>query len=186
MSEKRGYIQRLILLSAILVSFSFAQKGAVTLGFNWEVFSRGGLTVGYNFLDDFAVELHAGGLPHIFTGGLSLKYQPLDANSYFISGIAVLLTNSHQSDSLSNTIFWENTFLGVNTGYGYEVNIKDNRWKIPIEGGVFLPVWVMRRKWTAVRASEMWVQKDEEVGKGWFSIPIPFLGFGIIWYSRTE
>jgi len=164
-----------------------AQKGALTAGFNWEIFTRGGFTIGYFFSDDISFEIHAGGMPHFLTGGISMKYQPLNNNNnfYLISGIATLLSFSHYRDSLSNTQSTESTFIGLNAGCGYEVNIKNNRWKLPLEIGTFLSVWGIRKKWTTIPVTGMWLTQ-EEVRKGCFPIPLPFLGFGVTWYSRTE
>jgi len=180
-SDWKGVVILLLSWFAIVSS----QKGAVTFGFNVEVFSRGGLTVGYFVSDDMSLEIHANGIPHFFTCGMSLKYQPLNNNNnfYLISGIATLLSFSHYRDSLSNTRSTESIFIGLNAGCGYEVNIKNNRWKLPLEGGVFLPLWGIRKKYTTIPVTGMWLNK-EEVRKGWF--PIPFLGYGITWYSQTE
>ena len=164
-----------------------AQKGAITVGFSYGLFTRCGLTIGYFFSDDISFEIHAGGMPHFLTGGISMKYQPLNNNNnfYLISGIACLMAFSHHRDSLSYMRGAESTFIGLNTGCGYEVNIKNNRWKSPFEGGVFLPVWTIQKKFTINSVPGTLLDK-EKVRKGWFSTPLPFFAFGLIWYSQTE
>ena len=152
MSEKRGYVQRFIILAVMVISFSFAQKGALTMGFN--VFLPKGmeLTVGWYFSDDFAIQVNIGEFEpkKIYFGvgdsikrghhfvGLSVIYKPFHEDMYFTLGYK----NSHwfggmtEEDGIHFSKTYYERFIAL--AVGYEINLYDKFWKSPVGFGTHI------------------------------------------------
>ncbi len=178
---KKSFLVVALLLFS--VQLGFCQKGAVTIGFNWEGFSRGGFTIGYFVSNNLAMEAHFGGAPHFGTWGLSAKYKPSSEYSslYLIFGAANVISFGHIREDSSGKKFY-NYFsgYGINVGFGKEINFKNPRWKMPIELGVFRSFYLSAKR---IEIEPRKVQRIKMSNKDALFL-LPFLGFGMTWYSR--
>lgn len=152
MSEKRGYIQKFILLSVLVISFSFSQKGALTMGFNLFLPRGWELTVGYYFFDNVALQTNIGEFAPQkieFLAGDSTK------SEYHFVGLSLIYKPFHEDISLAlgyNNSNWfggmtyENSVLIIKRYYErfinftakYEINLYDNTWKSPVGLGTHI------------------------------------------------
>ncbi len=173
-----------LLVFLMLISSAFGQKGAITFGFNWEAISKGGFTLGYFFTDRFSIEAHFGGVPHIFTWGLSGKFKPFKEHNklYIISGISKIIGFSYiRPDSLGNKYFESGSTLGINFGIGHESLIKKSKWRFLFEFGLFKG-YPQKMKRIIIKENEADQVIDLPLEKKLASSG--FLGFGFIRYSK--
>lgn len=146
MSEKRGHVQRFIVLAVMVISFSFAQKGALTMGLNLFLPKGMELTVGYYILEDFAIQVNIGEFapkkieiieristkrsPHFI--GLSVIYKPFHEDMYFALGYK----SSQWRDGVTeeDSIRFINRYYErlLNLAVGYEIDLYDRIWKSPM------------------------------------------------------
>ncbi len=201
------------ILMLFLLSAAFAQKGALTMGFNAIFSTRFGITVGYWFTDNVSLEAHFGSFGDLErnTYGLTAKFKPMvDKNDFYVLlGYAILERRAYsieefveelrkpRSDTLSlvnETISSPDwiTNRGVNMAIGYEFNIKDNIWRLPAEIGTFM---VTHSEQSKLEFDTQFVVFEEDTfivtNDVWVREPLkkgiffkPLFGCGMTWYSR--
>ena len=160
MSEKRGHVQRFIILSVMVISFSFAQKGALTMGFNLFLPRGVELTLGYYILENFAIQVDVGEFApkkrYIWEDistkrspqfiGLSVIYKPFHEDMYFALG--------YKRSQLFGGVTEEDSIRFINRYYerlinfevGYEINLYDKIWKSPVGFGTHIAFRKMLKK----------------------------------------
>jgi hypothetical protein len=156
----------LFLISSLFVPTSYSQQGAVTIGFMWEIMSRGGFTLGYNLTDDVGIEFHLGGAPHVMTYGATAKIRIADSkdDQYALVGLTRMMFDSPHGRETP----WYN---GLNLGYRYEFGGGGRQTAYPVEIGFCPILWETPRGTNAITTTN--------------SLPCSaFIGGGIQWSTK--
>lgn len=144
----------------MVISFSFAQKGALTMGFNLFLPRGVELTLGYYILENFAIQVDVGEFApkkvYIWEDistksspefiGLSVIYKPFHEDMYFVLG--------YKSSQLFGGVTEEDSIRFINRYYerlinlevGYEMNLHDKIWKSPVGFGTHIAFRKMLKK----------------------------------------
>jgi len=180
-SLKKSFLVTPLLL--FYVQVGFCQKGAVAIGFNWELLSRGGYTIGYFVSNNLSIEAHLGGVPHVATWGLSAKYKPSSEHPSLnlIFGVANVTFFGHvRDDSLGKKFYNNVSIYGLNLGFGKEINFRNPRWKMPVELGIFRGFYLSAKRIEMETRKSKTVKLPKQDMLSWSG----FAGFGAIWYSH--
>ena len=159
------FLAILLLTNACLTAQ--AQDGAFTVAFMWEILSRGGLVVGYNFTDDIGLECHVGAVPHMLTYGFTtrVRVDDDDNDQHLLIGFTRLSGTRGEEQRA-----WLN---GLNLGYRYELGADGDQVTYPIEAGVCPILWQSPRGTNDVANTEM--------------LPFTvFVGAGVQWSSKES
>ncbi len=183
----------------LLMTPNIIQAGSFTIGFNLILQSRFGLTAGYFFTDNFGIEGHFGGLGRnrMAKWGFSLILVPTsyENNFYFLLGYAAgqrwdLFTKKHlDSYRLAHSPLRSAEVYdkGFNIALGYEVNLGEKKWRVPMEAGIYLITHSeLIQYWdrTSYSTSEhVYVGRERKRKKPYLT---PLLGYGLRWYSNTD
>lgn len=185
-----------LILVCLFIMPGITKAGSFTVGFNFILQSRFGLTAGYFFTDNFGIEGHFGGLgkSRLVNWGCSFILVPTnyENNFYFLLGYSAgvrwdLFTKEHlDSYTLYHSPLYSTKVYdkGFNIVLGHEVNLGEKKWRVPMEAGLYIITHSELIQYPDKTSRKIVFIDREKIRRK--SYLAPLLGFGLRWYSNTE